>query len=228
MVHTYNIPPVNYSLADAVKTDITYKYFTKANMSGIYVTEESVANILDAKIPTKFIIHGWLSNETSYWYEPYRDECFKRDNYNFIYVDWSKAGSKEFYVSAANVKPIGSFIADFIISAKLQLDKVHIIGHSLGSHVAGFIGKRISDRTGSKIARITCTDPAGPGFEHSDVDESGRVSIMDAQFVDVIHTDIGHSGFIQPIGHVDFYPNGGTLQPGCPSYDIDGRSFLNI
>ncbi|KAK9721850.1 hypothetical protein QE152_g19975 [Popillia japonica] len=40
LVHTYNIPPVNYSLADAVKTDITYKYFTKANMSGIYVTED--------------------------------------------------------------------------------------------------------------------------------------------------------------------------------------------
>ncbi|KAK9721851.1 Lipase [Popillia japonica] len=131
----------------------------------------------------------------------------QKSQLNLLYTDGylmkHLIGSKEFYVSAANVKPIGSFIADFIISAKLQLDKVHIIGHSLGSHVAGFI------------------DPAGPGFEHSDVDESGRVSIMDAQFVDVIHTDIGHSGFIQPIGHVDFYPNGGTLQPGCPSYDID-------
>ncbi|KAI4461676.1 lipase [Holotrichia oblita] len=197
VVHMYNIPPVNYSIADAVKTDITYKYFTKANMSGIYITEESAANILDENISTKFIIHGWLSNDTSYWYEPYRDECFKKDNYNFIYIDWSKAGAKEFYVSAANTKPIGSYIADFIISAKLQLDKVHIIGHSLGSN------------------------PAGPGFEHPDMDESGRVSNTDAQFVDVIHTDIGHYGFIEPIGHVDFYPNGGTLQPGCPSYDID-------
>ncbi|GJQ85482.1 hypothetical protein Trydic_g23072, partial [Trypoxylus dichotomus] len=205
IVHIYNIPPVDYSKADALETDVTYQLFTNKNTSGLYMTKESVANILDIDIPTKFVIHGWLSNETTYWYGPYRDECFK----------------KEFYVSAANSKPVGGYIADFIISAKLKVDNVHIIGHSLGSQVAGFIGKRIYERTGSKIARITCTDPAGPSFEHSEISESNRVTNTDAEFVDVVHTDIGHYGFIKAIGHVDFYPNGGTLQPGCPSYEED-------
>lgn len=37
----------------------------------------------------------------------------------------------------------------------------------------------------------------------------------DAQYVEVIHTCGGYLGFAVPIGHVDFYPNGGSSQPGC-------------
>ena len=41
-------------------------------------------------------------------------------------------------------------------------------------------------------------------------------------FVDVIHSnakplvDMG-AGLYEPCGHVDFYPNGGQEQPGCPN-----------
>lgn len=38
----------------------------------------------------------------------------------------------------------------------------------------------------------------------------------DANFVDVIHTAGGAAGYFGTVGHVDFYPNGGTpIQPGC-------------
>ena len=44
----------------------------------------------------------------------------------------------------------------------------------------------------------------------------------DADFVDVVHTNAdllmyGGVGIGIPIGHVDFYPNGGKRQPGCDS-----------
>jgi hypothetical protein len=44
----------------------------------------------------------------------------------------------------------------------------------------------------------------------------------DADFVDIVHSNmgsllIGHVGCEQNLGHVDFYPNGGAVQPGCPN-----------
>ena len=63
-------------------------------------------------------------------------------------------------------------------------------------------------------------DPAGPWFtQYSD---AARLSKKDAFFVDVIHTDgccgVPYYGMMDPVGHVDFYPNGGVDQPGCQRY----------
>ncbi len=62
-------------------------------------------------------------------------------------------------------------------------------------------------------------DPAGPGFVHNET--SMRLDASDAAFVDVIQTNSGSLiagglGYGPPLGHVDFYPNGGERQPGCP------------
>lgn len=218
------LPPVNYSLADCKKTDVQYRLFTKDDDSkGKLVTEETVNLTAEERdLPTKLFIHGWTTNETSYWYGPLRNAYLNSAPHNILYIDWSPAGSKPFEISAANVDPIGGFIADFLIASKISLDKIHVIGHSLGSHVAGFIGKHVFKKSGKKIGRITATDPAGPTFEHKSITEELRLSEGDALFVDVVHTDAGHYGFIAPIGHVDYYPNGGRLQPGCPDLIEDG------
>ncbi|XP_032671804.1 pancreatic lipase-related protein 3-like isoform X2 [Odontomachus brunneus] len=56
-------------------------------------------------------------------------------------------------------------------------------------------------------------DPAGPLFN---VFEE-RLSLFDAHFVDIIHTDYGFYGISRNTGTLDFFPNGGRrLQPGCP------------
>lgn len=65
---------------------------------------------------------------------------------------------------------------------------------------------------------FTGLDAAGPYFENTD--PVVRLDPTDADFIDVIHTDtqpfylLGF-GIEMPIGHVDFYPNGGIQQPGC-------------
>lgn len=93
---------------------------------------------------------------------------------------------------------------------------MHLIGHSLGAHTAGYAGERIPG-----LGRITGLDPAEPYFQG--MGPSIRLDPSDAQFVDVIHTD-GRSFFLlempgygmsQSCGHIDFYPNNGKEQPGC-------------
>lgn len=68
------------------------------------------------------------------------------------------------------------------------------------------------------ITNLSGLDPAEPHF--SKTDPIVRLDPTDADFVDVIHTDAGPFlsgglGIFEPIGHVDFYPNGGIEQPGC-------------
>ena len=56
-------------------------------------------------------------------------------------------------------------------------------------------------------------DPAGPHFSYTD--PAVRLDPGDAEYVDVIHTDAGLLGTSQHVGHIDFFPNGGSRQPGC-------------
>ncbi|KAK2725181.1 hypothetical protein QYM36_001582, partial [Artemia franciscana] len=89
----------------------------------------------------------------------------------------------------------------------------------------------------------SCLDPAGPMFENQDVE--ARLDKTDGTYVDVIHSNgesliMGGLGAWAPMGHIDFYPNGGRMQKGCSNLflgavtDIifsstpgDGRSLCN-
>lgn len=74
-------------------------------------------------------------------------------------------------------------------------------------------------------------DPAGPFFSLNDTET--RLDTTDADFVDIIHTNSGtlvdnELSFLPPIGHIDFYPNGGQFQPGCNANNVEsaGKSEM--
>lgn len=109
---------------------------------------------------------------------------------------------------------VSDFLTILSKVAETPFSSIHLIGHSLGAHIAGHIGKNLN----GKIGHITGLDPAGPSYEG--IESNNRLWYTDAQFVESIHTDYSpvlSFGMKEPCSHVDIYPNGGETQPGCNS-----------
>lgn len=70
----------------------------------------------------------------------------------------------------------------------LDLQSTHLIGHSLGAHLLGYAARTARSR-GHVVSRVTGLDPAGPGFFPLNVFLT-PLNFRDADFVDIIHTDI--------------------------------------
>lgn len=154
----------------------------------------------------------------------------RRGNYNVILVDWSPMVAVPWYSNAVENLPVTArYLARFLrylIASGYAAKHIHLIGFSLGAEVAGFAGKQLQE-WGIKLTRITALDPALPLFEGNS--SNRRLSPSDARFVDVIHTDGGILGNPTPMGHADFYPNGGRpLQPGCARQEIANNRWLGI
>uniref|UniRef100_A0A8D0HQ82 triacylglycerol lipase n=1 Tax=Sphenodon punctatus TaxID=8508 RepID=A0A8D0HQ82_SPHPU len=176
---------------------------------------------------TFFIIHGWtMSGMFERWLGSLVSALQEREkDANVVVVDWL-ALAHQLYTDAVNyTKVVGKDVAKLLnwLQKKeyFQLENVHIIGYSLGAHVAGYAGN-YADGT---IGRITGLDPAGPMFEVAEPNR--RLSPDDANFVDVLHTytreTLGVSiGIQMPVGHIDIYPNAGDYQPGCGLSDVLG------
>ncbi|KAK2835570.1 hypothetical protein Q5P01_016054 [Channa striata] len=169
---------------------------------------------------TFVVIHGWtLSGVFESWMTKLVAALYEREQTaNVIVVDWLSTAQNHYVVAAQNTKAVGQEVARFIDwieeTTNMPLKNIHLIGYSLGAHVAGFAGSHATN----KVGRITGLDPAGPDFEGEHAHR--RLSPDDAHFVDVLHTytrgSLGLSiGIQQPVGHVDIYPNGGSFQPGC-------------
>lgn len=109
---------------------------------------------------------------------------------------------------------MGEFILDLNANYSANLSNIHVVGHSLGAHIAGFAGKTIQNQTGTNLGRITGLDPAGPLYRLVGPDD--RLAKTDADLVVVLHTDGGVNGYWRGLGDIDFYANGGfPEQPGC-------------
>ena len=142
-----------------------------------------------------------------------------------ICVDWDQLASIDNYPGAAwSSNTVGAHIgANLTVKVLMQElgqtgDQIRAVGHSLGAHLVGHLGRAVQRAGFGKIARVTGLDPARPLFDM--VSEEWRMQPTDAEFVDVIHTNSGilYEGCVSmpwTVGQVDFYPNGGAHQAGC-------------
>ncbi|XP_078317695.1 pancreatic lipase-related protein 2-like [Crassostrea virginica] len=184
-----------------------------------YSSLASVTNSLyKPSLKTKVIIHGFTNSIKSTWLYEMKDAFLKKDDFNVIIVAWGRGATAPNYNQAvSNTRMVGTqlrLIIDMLVRAGGQVGDMHLVGHSLGAHTAGYTGRLLHGRLG----RITGMDPAEPDFEH--LSPGIRLDPADANFVDIIHTNgapissLGY-GLMQVSGHVDFYVNGGEKQPGC-------------
>ncbi|CAL8103128.1 unnamed protein product [Orchesella dallaii] len=167
-------------------------------------------SLFNPQAKTVFLIHGFWTNGLSPM-----PTAIKNDPPNPLYAPVS------YYAVVKRSIPltfnrVSDFIRFMLTSNYATIDNIHLIGFSLGAHVAGGVGRTIATfpEIGKKLGRVTGLDPAGPLF--SLVEIQGKLTKGDAEFVDTYHTAAGSLGISNfTDGHVNFIVNEGHHQPGC-------------
>ncbi|XP_035678689.1 phospholipase A1-like isoform X2 [Branchiostoma floridae] len=201
--------------------DVKYYLHTRENGGTPTVLTGNIPNVSDTHYrsdrPTKFIIHGFRSQGDLPWVLEMANALLQAEDLNVFAVDWREGAASVVgvtYIKAKNnCRTVGQIVGEFVTKLGQPPNMTHIIGHSLGAHAAGFAGMTAQSEANLTIARISGLDPAGPLFRGNP--PADRLDRSDATFVDVIHTETFILGIKEPVGHVDFYPNEGWLQPGC-------------
>ncbi|XP_076197882.1 lipase member H isoform X2 [Aptenodytes patagonicus] len=200
-----------------IGTDLKVKLllYTRQNPNCAEELDSAASKHLDVTKKTTFIIHGYrLTGSIPVWIPDLVHLLLSVEDMNVIVVDWNQGATTLIYSNASrNCKKVAEILKkliDEMLVDGASLDSLHMIGVSLGAHISGFVGQMFDGTLG----RITGLDPAGPLYRGKPPSE--RLDPTDAQFVDVIHSDTDGLGYTDALGHIDFYPNGGTDQPGCP------------
>ncbi|XP_044606094.2 lipase member I [Equus asinus] len=210
------------------KTETFLIMYTRSNLNcaePLFEQNYSLNVNFNVSKKTVWLIHGYRpTGSPPAWLQNFLRVLLKQDDMNIIVVDWNRGATTFIYDRAVkNTRKVAESLSESVQSLLkhgASLDNFHFIGVSLGAHISGFVGKKFQGQLG----RITGLDPAGPKF--SGKPSSGRLDYTDAKFVDVIHSDTDGLGIKEPLGHIDFYPNGGKKQPGCPKSIFSGIDFI--
>ncbi|XP_030901084.2 phospholipase A1 member A isoform X2 [Melopsittacus undulatus] len=201
------------------KLKVQFLLFTSSNPScgELILADDGIKNCsFNNSLDTKIIIHGFRALGTKpSWIEGLVRAILNTSPVNVIAVDWVYGSTGAYPSAVDNVTELALSISQFIsrlLALGVSGTSIHIIGVSLGAHVGGLVGHF----HGGQLGRITALDPAGPKYTKASPEE--RLDPGDALFVEAIHTDADSFGIRIPVGHIDYFVNGGKDQPGCPRF----------
>lgn len=174
-------------------------------------------------IPTRDLVVGAFLN------------C-QNTNYNSIELDWSAyAGGNNGFDVVQRINPVIGTVNQILTSLRQQginIANFYGVGHSYGALIVGGVSRYFKNQFNLPFFRITACEPPesfgllGPFLATNNV---SKLDKNDALFVDVIHSNAYSFGDAGTRGKIDFWPNGGMWQPGCPGcVAADGnKTILN-
>ncbi|XP_045779397.1 pancreatic triacylglycerol lipase-like [Maniola jurtina] len=207
-------------------SDIRLKYYRDSVKNHTsYRMQNSVLLLSDPTFerqkPTVIYVGGYLEVTSDSSGATLLEAYIKNGGFNILILDWSNLAFGDYISVLYNIKPVGNEAGKAILKLLkqgLNIQGLHVVGHSMGAHVAAVIARFLKAR-GYTVPRLTVLDAAYPGF-YPPI-QTVPINPEDADFVDVIHTDGGWFGASTSIGHVDFWPNDGTAkQPGCLPFTL--------
>lgn len=112
--------------------------------------------LFDPSRPTAFVIHGYRpTGAPPIWINHIVHLLAQQDDMNIIVVDWNKGAANLNYFTAVTYSRQAALnLTGFILSMQeegAELSSIHLVGVSLGAHLAGFVGANLK----GKIGRIT-------------------------------------------------------------------------
>ncbi|XP_049823455.1 inactive pancreatic lipase-related protein 1 isoform X2 [Aethina tumida] len=171
------------------------------------------------------LVHDFTSNGYTGWIKNLALQLLiKSKNRKILSVDWQKGAEPPFDQAAANARVVALEIKYFVKKLEektCKRAKLHIVGHGMGAHIAGYVGATCD----VGVDKITALDPTGLKF--AGMPDAVRLNPNNAIFVEVLHTDASDSlsqGTKFQFGHVDYYLNEAKTQPGC----IEERTYNEL
>lgn len=83
----------------------------------------------------------------------------RREDCNVVVVNWITGAGPPYTQAVANTRLVGAMTArlanQIIKISGLEDSQLHVIGHSLGAHTAGYVGYHLQHQYNFKLGRIT-------------------------------------------------------------------------
>ncbi|XP_041986257.1 lipase member H-like [Aricia agestis] len=186
---------------------------------------------LDWSKKTLMFVGGFMSSPF-FPYSSSMGSAYKKLGYNVLMLDTLEYTTVEYPLASRFVRVVGKHTAEMLAQLTkkgLNPKNFELMGMSLGGQTISFIAKNYRNLTGTGLGKLIALEPAGPCFRNLGPKE--RLDKSDADFVLHVATNIDGYGMATPLGHVNFYVNGGEHQPGeiiwffCPEICSHSRSF---
>lgn len=196
---------------------LTFFHRASPKLKQTYLDDADIQQKINFNKPIMLLTHGWLERYDISWIQKTAQDAIYQLDINVCVVGWGHLARYNYYQSARkHTMLVSGYMSQFINFLNLDgmpLEKVTLVGHSLGGQICGQVGYNFEGQLGA----IYGLDPAGPLFTFPvDVGLRYRLDKSDAKYVQTIITSRYTLGVGKGEGHQNFYPNNGDApQPNC-------------